>query len=224
MITPALIRIYCRILNAFENDSGLPETDYKSVYVYNDGNGKRKQVTLARGFTDDGGNLKKVIQRYIAKDGKLASLFQERMDKFGRGVLHTDKEFIGALHTAATEAAMQQAQDEIFNEVYLNPAIVWAHENGFVQPLSVGVVVDSYLHSGQMSPKLIAAFSEHKPVAGGDEKKWITSYLQQRLAWFERVHGALHNTTYRPKFFLAQIAAGNWEFNCPLVVNGTKVC
>jgi hypothetical protein len=37
VITPEQIRIFCRILNAFENDSGSPETDYKSVYVYSDG-------------------------------------------------------------------------------------------------------------------------------------------------------------------------------------------
>jgi hypothetical protein len=121
VITPEQIRIFCRILNAFENDSGSPETDYKSVYVYSDGTGKRKQVTLARGFTDDGGNLKKVIERYIAKGGALTKLFQARLDKFGKGTLHTDKEFIGALHTAAAEKVMQDAQDEIFDEVYLHP-------------------------------------------------------------------------------------------------------
>lgn len=217
-------RIFCRILNAFENDSGSPETDYKSVYIYRDGNDKRKQVTLARGFTDDGGNLKKVVERYIAKGGSLSKLFQDRLGKFGKGVLHTDQEFIGALHTAAAEPAMQQAQDEIFDEVYLQPALRWAQGFKFEQPLSVGVIVDSFLHSGTMTRFLMAKFTEHKPSDGGDEKKWMTSYLHERLAWFERVTGPLHNTTYRPKFFLGQIATNNWEMHCPLVANGTRVC
>lgn len=223
-MSPALIRIFCRILNAFENDSGSPETDYKSVYVYSDGTNKRKQVTLARGFTDDGGNLKKVIERYIAKGGKLTALFQARLGKFGKGVLHTDKEFIGALHTAADEPVMHEAQDEIFNEEYLQPALKWADGFGFKQPLSVGVIVDSFLHSGTMPRSLMARFNEHKPSDGGNEVAWIVSYLQERLAWFKRATGALHNTTYRPKFFQAQIAAGNWPMNCPLVANGSKVC
>jgi chitosanase len=224
MITPELIRIFCRILNAFENDSGSPETDYKSVYIYNDGNNKRKQVTLARGFTDDGGSLKKVIERYIAKGGALTKLFSARLDKFGKGVLHTDREFIGALHTAASEKAMQEAQDEIFNEVYLNPALEWASTYKFEQPLSVGVIVDSFLHSGTMTKFLMARFPEHKPASGGNEKVWIRSYLTERLAWFERVSGPLHNTRYRPRFFLGEIDKGNWPFACPLVANGSRVC
>jgi chitosanase len=224
MITPAQIRIFCRILNAFENDSGSPETDYKSVYVYNDGTNKRKQVTLARGFTDDGGNLKKVIERYIAKNGKLSGLFQARLGKFGKGVLHTDKEFIGALHSAADEPAMREAQDEIFNEVYLGPALEWARTFMFNETLSVGVVVDSFLHSGTMTRKLQERFPEHKPSNGGNEKTWIESYLHARLSWFEGAKGALHNTTYRPRFFLGEIKKDNWALSCPLVANGSKVC
>jgi hypothetical protein len=38
------------------------------------------------------------------------------------------------------------------------------------------------------------------------------------------VTGALHNTTYRPKFFLGEIAKDNWTMNCPLVANGAKIC
>lgn len=223
-INQSQIRIDSRILNAFENDSGSPDTDYKSVYIYHDGNNNRRQVTLARGFTDDGGNLKKVIERYIAKGGLLTTLFRQKLDKFGRGLLADDREFIGALHTAAAEQVMQDAQDEIFTEAYLQPALAWGEKKGFTLPLSFSVIIDSYLHSGQMTPKLVASFSEHSPSSGGDEKIWIKSYLAARLAWFERVHGALHNTVYRPKFFLAQIAAGNWAMNCPLVANGSKVC
>ena len=57
------------MLNLFENDNGKKETDYRTVYRYHDGNGKRRQVTLGRGFTEDGGNLRKVVDAYLANGG-----------------------------------------------------------------------------------------------------------------------------------------------------------
>lgn len=224
MITSALVRLYQRMLNAFENDSGSPETDYASIYIYHDGNGQRRQVTLARGFTDDGGSLKKVVERYISKGGAKSELFRSKLDKFGRGTLVDNKDFINALKGVASEPAMRQAQDEIFEEVYLQPALSWAETHQFVLPLSVGVIVDSYLHSGGMPDWLMKKFPESKPDKGGDEKAWIQAYLRERLAWFERVTGALHNTTYRPNFFIREISKGNWDFKCPLIANGANIC
>lgn len=223
-VTAARVRIFSRILNAFENDSGSPETDYKSVYIYHDGTNKRRQVTLARGYTDDGGNLKKVIERYIAKNGVQTSFFSTRLDKFGKGILADDRDFIAKIHAVASEPAMQQAQNEIFEEVYLQPALRWAADRRFESPLSVGVIVDSYLHSGGMPAWLMAKFPTKVPVKGGNEKVWIKSYLTERLAWFQRSVGALHNTTYRPKFFLGEITKGNWQLVCPLIANGNKIC
>lgn len=224
MIDSSLIRIFSRILNAFENDSGSPETDYASIYVYHDGNNKRRQITLARGFTEDGGNLRKVIERYIAKGGLKSKYFLSTLNKIATGTLADDKAFIKALKDASAETVMHESQDEIFEEEYMRPALNWAISNGFNFPLSVGVIVDSFLHSGSMPGWLMKKFSEKKPAQGGDEKLWITSYLQERLAWFERVTGALHNTTYRPKFFLSEIAKGNWSLSCPLRANGASIC
>src|SRR6266576_6590112 len=95
------IRLTQRVLNAFENDSGSPETDYKSIYLYHDGNGDRRQVTLARGFTDDGGNLKRVVDRYISKRGALSDYFKTKLGDFGRGRLDDDSEFIRKLKEAS---------------------------------------------------------------------------------------------------------------------------
>lgn len=211
-----------RMLNVFENDSGSPETDYKSIYIYHDGNNKRRQVTLARGFTDDGGNLKKVVQRYIALGGKLSKVFQSRLDKFATGVLVNDQEFIKALSDAAAEPVMRQAQDEVFISAYLAPAFRWAATNRFVLPLSQAVICDSFLHSGTVPEWLTLRFSERKPSSGGNERQWIIAYLGERLAWFQRVTGALHNAQYRPKFFLKEIERGNWNFNSPLIANGSR--
>lgn len=220
MIDASHLRIFRRFLNLAENDSGSPETDYGAVYVYRDGKNKRRQVTLGRGFTDDGGNLRKVVEGYIARGGSRSAFFRSRLDRFGKGLLADDREFIAALKAAASEPAMQAAQDEVFNDVYLNPALAWAEKHGFREPLSVAVIVDSYLHSGSMLKWLMNEFPEKKPAAGGRERVWIESYCTRRLAWFKRATGALHTCQFRPRFFLTEIARGNWDLKCPLVVPG----
>lgn len=222
---PDYLRIFERFLNLAENDSGSPETDYKTIYRYGDGNGKRRQVTLGRGFTQDGGNLWKVLARYIAKGGARAEFFGPYETKMRDGALWQDTAFLKALGAASVEEAMRDAQDEVFKEVYLTPALEWADSRGFKLPLSYAVAVDSYLHSGQMTKWLVASFPEPTPANGGDEKVWMKAYLEARLAWFTRVSGDLHTCMFRPQFFLGEIAANNWELHCPLTVRGKgRIC
>lgn len=213
-----------RILNVFENDSGSPETDYKAIYIYHDGNNNRRQVTLARGFTDDGGSLKIVVRKYISKGGQLAQFFTSFLTMFGTGVLVGHPEFIDGLKTAADEQVMRDAQDETYREVYLDPAYAWASSRGFVDPLSTAVIADSYLHSGGMLKWLMNKFPEKKPVDGGDEQEWIIAYLKARYGWLHGSSGALRNTTYRPEFFLYQAHAENWTLNCPIQCRGATIC
>lgn len=215
---PSLTRLIARMLNAFENDNQSAETNYGAIYIYHDGNNKRRQITLGRGFTADGGNLKKVIDRYSAKGGALADDFRNH-----QALLPDDQELLSLLHRASTEQAMRDAQDEIFTEVYLQPAFDWADRHGFVLPLSVAVIADSYLHSGGMLKFLMDRFAARKPDAGGDEELWITEYVNTRRQWLASKGKPLSNTLYRPDFFLAQIGAGNWNFNPPLIANGTNI-
>jgi len=216
--TPDLIRHIARMLNAFENDDASAETNYGAIYIYHDGNGNRRQITLGRGFTADGGNLKKVIDRYISKGGALSGQFADH-----QALQPDDQELLSLLHRASTEQAMRDAQDELFTEVYLQPAFDWAARHQFELPLSVAVIADSYLHSGGMLQFLMARFSESKPDNGGDEKTWIHEYLGTRRAWLASKGKPLVNTLYRPDFFLAQIAVANWNFNPPLIANGTNI-
>lgn len=240
-----------RFLNLAENDSGLAETDYKTIYLYSDGNKGRKQVTLARGFTQDGGNLGKVLDRYVSLGGSRASFFNPYIKKMGDGNLYKDTDFLKTLSACAVEVAMQKAQDEVFEECYINPALEWATKNGFVRSLSIAVIVDSFLHSGTIPPFLQAKFKEKTPSNGGEEKAWIFQYLVARFNWFSSSKGILRSCVFRPKFFLEQIATiskvssdaklpkikslggsewelsslGNWAFACPLTIaEKGKIC
>jgi chitosanase len=206
------------MLNAFENDDASPEANYSAIYIYHDGNNHRRQITLGRGFTADGGNLKKVIDRYTQKGGALAAQFADH-----QALLPDDTELLSLIHRAAGEQSMRDAQDEIFAEVYLQPAFDWAASHGFELPLSVAVIADSYLHSGGMLKFLMDRFPDKKPIDGGDEKVWMAEYVRTRHAWLLSKGKPLSNTVYRPEFFLTQMDAGNWNFNPPLIANGTNI-
>ena len=216
--TPELIRLISRMLNAFENDSGSPETDYGTIYIYHDGNDHRRQITLGRGFTADGGNLRKVIDRYTTLGGERAVDFQDHL-----ALLPDDHELLDLLKAVSGEQAMRDAQDQIFTEVYLQPAFNWAAANGFELPLSYAVVADSYLHSGAMLQFLMNRFAEKKPANGGDEQAWIKAYVLTRRSWLAGKGPPLSNTVYRPDFFLRQINTDNWNFNPPLIANGSNI-
>lgn len=206
------------MLNLFENDSGKKENDYRTVYRYADGNGGRRQITLGRGFTEDGGALRKVITAYQVNGGKNEQLLSKE-SKIGKGTLVNDSAFIKALSGEWQNPAMQEAQDQVFVTVYLRPAVTYADKQGFTLPLSIAVCVDSFLHSGRMTPALVASFSERPPARGGDEKAWIRAYCNARLAWFTNTSRAILRTCkFRPRFFLTQIKANNWSFDCPLVI------
>ncbi len=220
-MTPDFIRLVTRMLCAFEQ--GTPEPQFGAVYIFGDGNGGRKQVTLSLGFTADGTNLAKVLRRYISKGGLHVPKFQEALGKPGPELVG-DREFLAALKSAGAEPSMQAAQLEIFQEVYLQPALKWAADHGFVLPLSNAVVIDSFLHSGGMLDFLMKRFPESKPVSGGDEHAWIKAYVRTRYLWLVSKGKPLSNTVYRMNFFSRQIAQDNWAFACPLIANGSTLC
>jgi chitosanase len=67
-------------------------------------------------------------------------------------------------------------------------------------------------------------FPEKKPSAGGDEKKWISDYLNARKSWLaNHENKILNKTVYRANCFLIEASKGNWDLITPVVMNGTKV-
>jgi chitosanase len=222
-----LVSFIRRILSTAE--TGKPEWNPSSVYVYKDDNRfkpPRQQITLSIGFTEGGGNLKKVLERYTDKGGILAEDFAPYLASMGRtSTLANDTRFKNLLREAGSEHAMKQAQEECFDELYMEPAFKWAFEYGFTLALSYLVITDSFLHSGSMLPFLMNSFPENKPVSGGDEKTWINEYLNARKNWLENhSNKILRNTVYRVNCYLIELAKSNWDLGSgAIVMNGTMV-
>lgn len=213
-----------RVLNVAE--TGHPDGKPQAVYIYADGKNGRKQVTLGVGFTEDGGNLEKVLKRYIAKKGAFAGELSTHLPQIGKGTLATNKGFHQLLKKAGErDPLMVEAQKEVFIKAYLEPAFNWFTKNGFALPLSFLVIADSYLHSGGIREALRKSFKESPPAQGGDEKAWIRSYVEARHNWLSNhSNKLLRNTVYRTKSFREEIAKDNWMLDrLPINMNGVAV-
>jgi chitosanase len=213
-----------RLLNVAE--TGHPDGKPHAVYIYPDGKNGRKQVTLGVGFTEDGGNLEKVIKRYIAMKGAFANQLSVHLPQIGKGTLATEKKFHQLLKQAGEQdPLMAEAQNEQFNKIYLEPAFSWHTKNGFTLPLSFLVISDSYLHSGGIREALRNKFKENPPAQGGDEKAWVKSYVEARYQWLStHSNKLLRNTVYRTQCFRNEIARENWALErLPIHINGVAV-
>lgn len=212
-----------KILTCFEQSS--TEIKYDKIYLWNDGPNKTKQITVSFGITE-WGNLKKLISSYNARDGKYRKILERYADKIGKISLVNEKEFIDTLSLAGkTDPVMRECQDNIFDSVYIQPALAWCERNNLILPLSKLVIADSYLHSGSILPFLRNSFSEKVPANGGDEKKWIQEYCRVRRQWLAtNSNKILNNTVYRVDFMQTQVINDNWNLDkFPVVANGVKI-
>jgi chitosanase len=218
----SLVNFIRRILSVAETDQ--PQWDPSTVYKYNDGPNRSPQWTLSIGFTEMGGNLEAVIERYIELGGTRAVEFAPYLAVMGKKHI-ADPAFKTLLQEAGKEPAMAQAQAEVFDQKYLGPAFAWAKKHGFTKPLSFLVIADSFLHSGSMRGFLLERFPEKKPSDGGDEEAWIKAYLKERRVWLAtHSNSVLRSTVYRADCYLAEINHGNWSLAAaPVKMHGTEV-
>ena len=224
MITDENKQLIERVVNVFE--TGTPDGRYDKITIYPDGRDKSLQITYGRSQTTEQGNLSKLLQMYIDSEGVFSVAFAPYLALIGDKPLVKDEKFKALLRRAAREDQIMRAtQDSFFDLLYYKPAYQFFETNAFALPLSLLVIYDSYIHSGKIPDFLRKRFGELPPAKGGDEKKWVTSYVDIRHQWL-KYHSdpLLQKTVYRTQCFKDQIAAGNWEFaKMPIVANGVSV-
>jgi chitosanase len=221
---PKYIKLIRRILSVAE--TGQAEWDPAAVYIYGDGKEGRKQCTLSIGFTADGGNLVKVLDRYVTDDGAYSDRVVPWIPVLRAGDPGTNSDFVSLLkEIGKKDPLMMSVQEEMFDKLYLGPAFTWAAKHGFALPLSYLVIADSFLHSGSMLDFLMNRFAEKKPADGGEQKAWITAYTHVRKDWLaNHSNKLLRNTVYRCNCYLDQIDKDNWNLEqTPVLMHGTEV-
>lgn len=224
MLTESIKRLIERVVNVFE--TGTPDGKYSQITILADGKNNSRQITYGRSQTTEQGNLAKLIEMYIRNNGLYAESLSRYIDKIGKQPLVDNKTFKDLLRTAANEdEIMRSTQDEFFDLAYYKPASEFFEKNGFTLPLSMLVIYDSYIHSGSILQSLRKRFGEYPPAKGGDEKKWITSYVDIRHQWLKYHNNPIvQRTIYRTQCFKDQIAEDNWMFEkLPVMANGVGV-
>jgi len=71
-LSPDQKRLIERFVNVFE--TGTPDGDYGLISIYADGPHDIRQITYGRSQTTEYGNLRELVQRYVAANGLLASI------------------------------------------------------------------------------------------------------------------------------------------------------
>jgi len=213
-----------RLINTIE--TGTPEGDYGAISIYADGPHDIRQITYGRAQTTEYGNLRKLVQMYVAAGGAYSGELSVYAPAVGSQALTEDTAFKSLLRRAGRQdPVMKTIQDQFFEETYFLPAMRWADDNGFTRALSALVVYDSYIHSGRILWFLRQRFAESPPAMGGDEQTWIHDYVEVRHGWLASHHrAAVRKSIYRTRGFKEQIADGNWDLSMlPVVMNGVNV-
>lgn len=212
-----------RIINAYE--MGKTTVDYDGIYIYNDGPGNTKQVTVSYGLTSSG-SLYTFLKEYTQLGAKFSGDFKPYLPLVRNPSIVHNTAFISLLKRAAREdKAYRDLMDNVYYRLYYDPAMKWAESHGFKLPLSLAVIADSYIHSGSILGSLRNKFPEPVPSVGGDEKKWVEQYLIARELWL-RTHSRkiLNGTAVRPRDYLREVKKGNWNLDTlPFIANGLKV-
>jgi chitosanase len=228
-ITPLIKRKIEQVINAFE--TGSAEGNYGALVKLKDFNDpdtntRIVQVTFGRSQTTEFGHLKSLIQDYVVRNGVFADKLKPFLPRIGKKPsLAGDTVFCDALKNAGrNDPIMRSCQDELFDAKYYLPAHSWFISNQFNLPLSLLVIYDSKIHSGGILGFLRKKFSTVVPASGGNEKEWITNYVNARHNWLANHSDALlRKTIYRTECFKDQIQNGNWDLSQTINAHGVKI-
>lgn len=213
-----------RVINVFE--TGSPQGNYAAIAIFKDGPNKIRQITYGRSQTTEYGNLRELVQNYANAGGKFSDAFKPFVSKIGVTPLTDNATFRDLLQRAGKEdPVMKSVQDAFFETRYFRPAQAWADQQGFKLPLSMLVIYDSFIHSGSIRQDIRNKFPEKPPASGGDEKAWITAYVNARQKYLaNHSNPQVHPTVYRTQCFKDQIQKQNWNLDIlPINAHGTDV-
>ena len=202
-----------QVINAFE--SGSAAGVYGAISIMDDGPHRVRQISYGRSQTTEYGNLEELLEMYVNNNGIYSAAIHPYLDKIGVTPLVDDAAFKKLLGDAgAKDPVMQRVQDQFFDLRYFQPAIQWMDDNGFTLPLSALVIYDSFIQSGSIMSWLRKRFPERSPLNGGDERTWITQYVDTRHDWLAtHSNPLLQNTVYRTGCFKNEISRDNWDLS-----------
>ena len=210
------------IVNIFETGKVLG--DYGNVTLLHGDSGHltygRSQTTLASG------NLFLLIKAYVQTSGaQYADQMKQYLSRLAAADLSLDQDsgFKDLLGHAGSDPVMRQAQDDFFDRVYWNPALLSASNLGIASALGSCVVYDSTVHGSW------SLMRDRTNVQNGNcqtlgEEKWISNYISVRRQWLAtNTNALLQGTVYRMIELGSLVATSQWDLDLPLKVRGITI-
>lgn len=214
-------KIFYALVSSAENSS----LDYDKQYAYIEDIGDGRGYTAGIiGFTSGTGDLLEVINKYI--ELKSANNELEKYVPALEAVNGTDSHeglgnsFVSDWINASRNQEMIIAQDSIVDEMYMNPAIESAKEDG-LSMLGVFIYYDALVVHGPGDDsdsfggiREVAKNNAVTPAKGGDETEYLLSFLDARsiIMLKEEAHSDLSRVNMQRKF----IAEENFDLHLPL--------
>lgn len=214
--------IAMQLVSSAENSS----TNWKAQYAYIEDIGDNRGYTGGIiGFTSGTGDMLRVVQYYtqLKPDNNILAKYIPALEKVVGTPLHDglDPTFVADWKNAANDPLFQQAQDNIRDVMYLDPAVTQAKADG-LGPLGQFIYFDAIVMHGpgntpaSFSGIRAATLATAKPPAqGGNETVYLNAFLDARKAAMltdpARFDTSRIDTEQR--LFLQQ---GNLNLNLPL--------
>jgi chitosanase len=228
-ITPVIKKKIEQVVNAFE--TGSAQGIYNALVKYKDykdpaTNTLMVQVTYGRSQTTEFSHLKALIQDYVNSNGVYANTLSLYLNRIGQkpSLAYDDRFCLTLIDAGKNDPIMKKCQDDLFELKFYQPAYNWFKTNGFTLPLSMLVVYDSTIHSGSILSFLCKRFNTELPARGGNEKEWITNYVNARNSWLATsTNPLLQKTVYRTECLQTQIKNNNWNITQPINAHGVSI-
>jgi chitosanase len=226
------------ILTTFETGKILSAEAYSTISILHD---RKTGMSDGAGFsggshqaTDRAGSFDQIVLRYIDARGRYASEFVPFLARLAinestkldpANLPQWALDLMAVFRKAGADPVMQQVQDRVFEEMYLNPAYSQCGAMGLIEPLSYLVVADTCVQSGPGGVGTIRMrFAEKPPIRGGAERAWTQAYVRARRAWLAAYPNPLvQRSVYRMDAVQKLIDEKNWSLSAPLVVRG-QIC
>lgn len=198
--------------------------DYSQEYQYIEDIGDGRGYTAGIiGFTTGTGDLLDVVRRYtqLKPDNELEK-YIPALEKLIGSDSHDGlgDTFEQDWMTAAESDEMVQAQNDILDEQYMNPAIEYAQEDG-LSPLGQYIYYDALVvHGSGDSEDSFEAIRDaalqkvNVPSEGGSEADYLVAFLDARVPvmQMEEAHSDLSRVEAQRKF----VKEENFNLNLPL--------
>ncbi|MDE7268346.1 MAG: chitosanase [Lachnospiraceae bacterium] len=214
-------KIFYSLVSSAENSS----LDYNKQYAYIEDIGDGRGYTAGViGFTSRTGDLLEVINQYIVLKPENNEL--EKYVSALEAVYGTDSHenlgdaFVADWISASHDPEMIAAQDFVVDEMYLNPALEFAEEDGLCM-LGAFIYYDAMVVHGPGEDsdsfggiRKAAQKNAITPAKGGDEAEYLLSFLDARslVMQKEKAHSDLSRIIAQRKF----ISEGNFTLSLPL--------